>query len=189
MHLFDINCLQLLAPLIIMFFNLSKKWLKWCYHFTFRSVSITNVCPTAHERRKGSLVRPSHSGNRGHELRAPTRMSWASFNHAPKFGKARKKINEHCTICLRLASPEGTPDIFNASFRQGIFPDVYKLAKVVPVFFKKRQGLCNCRSISLLNILSKLFAMSNFLDSPQILSPSQYGFRSGRSTGHFVRFL
>ena len=88
-------------------------------------------------------------------------------------------------VCVPLSS------MFNASFSQGIFPEVYKLAKVVPIFRKEdTQDSGNYRPISLLNTFSKVIEklmhkrMSNFLESNKLISPNQYGFRSGRSTVH-----
>ena len=48
--------------------------------------------------------------------------------------------------------------IFNASFGQGIFPDIYKTAEVVTIFKKKgdAQDPGNYRPISLLNTCSKV---------------------------------
>ena len=49
-------------------------------------------------------------------------------------------------------------DIINLSFRTGIFPDLCKLAKVIPIFKKDNPLLCgNYRPISLLPIFSKIF--------------------------------
>ena len=81
--------------------------------------------------------------------------------------------------------------IFNASFNQGIFPDMYKIAKVIPIFKKgDPQDPGNYRPISLLNTCSKVLEklmygrVLSFLESKKLLSSYQYGFRSGRSTVH-----
>ena len=48
--------------------------------------------------------------------------------------------------------------ILNLSFETGIFPDLCKLAKIVPIFKKDNPLLCkNYRPISLLPIFSKIF--------------------------------
>ena len=48
--------------------------------------------------------------------------------------------------------------IINLSFATGIFPDLCKIAKVVPLFKKDNELLCeNYRPISLLPIFSKIF--------------------------------
>ena len=49
-------------------------------------------------------------------------------------------------------------DINNLSFKTGIFPDLCKLAKIIPIFKKDDPMLCiNYRPISLLFIYSKIF--------------------------------
>ena len=49
-------------------------------------------------------------------------------------------------------------DIINLSFKTGIFPDLCKLAKVIPLFKKENPLLCeNYRPISLLPVYSKMF--------------------------------
>ena len=48
--------------------------------------------------------------------------------------------------------------ILNLSFKTGIFPDLCKLAKIMPIFKKDDPMLCiNYRPISLLSIYSKIF--------------------------------
>ena len=48
--------------------------------------------------------------------------------------------------------------LINKSFRDGIFPDELKLAKVIPIYKSgSTMKLCNYRPISVLNIFSKIF--------------------------------
>ena len=77
----------------------------------------------------------------------------------------------------------------NVSFQTGVFPDKMKIAKVVPLFKSGEKNVfTNYRPISLLpqfsKILEKLYneRMDTFLNKHDILSPSQYGFRSNMST-------
>lgn len=79
--------------------------------------------------------------------------------------------------------------ICNLSFTTGTFPDQMKIAKVLPLFKKgKKNDLANYRPISLLpqfsKILEKLFVvrLNKFINKNNILSNSQYGFRSNHST-------
>ena len=54
-------------------------------------------------------------------------------------------------------------DIINLSFKTGIFPDLCKLAKIIPIFKKDDPMICiNYRPISLLSIYSKIFEKSSF---------------------------
>ena len=82
-------------------------------------------------------------------------------------------------------------DIINLSFRTGIFPDLCKLAKVIPIFKKDNSLLCeNYRPISLLPIFSKIFEkvvykrMYDFIDKNQLIYERQFGLRTKHPTNH-----
>ena len=82
-------------------------------------------------------------------------------------------------------------EIINLSFKTGIFPDLCKLAKVIPIFKKDDPLLCiNYRPISLLSIYSKLFEkliysrMYYFLDKNNLIYEKQFGFRAKHSVNH-----
>ena len=79
--------------------------------------------------------------------------------------------------------------IFNLSFNSGKFPDLMKVAKVIPLFKSgKNNTFTNYRPVSLLpqfsKILEKLFnkRLDAFLKKYNILTENQYGFRENRST-------
>ena len=79
--------------------------------------------------------------------------------------------------------------IFNLSFQKGIFPGKMKTAKVIPVFKTgDKHQFTNYRPVSLLSqfskILEKLFVdrLDNFIEKHNLLSDSQYGFRTSMST-------
>ena len=74
--------------------------------------------------------------------------------------------------------------LINKSFRDGIFPDELKLAKVIPIYKSgSTMELCNYRPISVLNIFSKIFErlmynkLIQFLDQYNVLYQNQFGFR------------
>ncbi|CAH2084216.1 unnamed protein product [Euphydryas editha] len=76
--------------------------------------------------------------------------------------------------------------IFNRSLSEGVFPDEWKKARIVPVHKKgDRMDVQNYRPISILSCFSKLFEkivypiMSNHLE--RFLTWSQHGFRKGFS--------
>ena len=76
-------------------------------------------------------------------------------------------------------------DIFNESMQEGVFPEMMKLADVVPLYKSKtREEPTNYRPISLLLTLSKLLEKIiykrtyEFLENNHSLFTSQYGFRS-----------
>ena len=82
-------------------------------------------------------------------------------------------------------------DICNLSFREGVFPDKNKIAKVIPIHKKGLEtDVNNYRPISLLSTFSKIIEkligsrLNAFLTLNSILSPNQFGFQAGRSTEH-----
>ena len=86
--------------------------------------------------------------------------------------------------------------IFNTSFQTGVFPDKFKIAKVIPVFKSGIKEDCsNYRPISLLpqfsKILETLFSsrLSAFIDKNSIINPSQYGFCENMSTTYALTEL
>ena len=87
--------------------------------------------------------------------------------------------------------PHLLTDIANLSFKTGIFPDLCKLSKIIPIFKKDDPMLCvNYRSMSLLSIFSKIFEklicyrMYLFLDSNNLIHEKQFGFRAKHSVNH-----
>lgn len=86
--------------------------------------------------------------------------------------------------------------IFNKCLTEGIFPDCLKISRITPIYKKGSVNeLNNYRPIAITPILSKVFEiilsirLTDFLDKHKLLSPRQFGFRSGGSTSHAVRSL
>ena len=87
--------------------------------------------------------------------------------------------------------------IFCKSFSNGIVPNQLKVAKVVPVFKSgSKECMDNYRPISLLSCFSKIIEkivgnrLTSFLDTNNLISNAQYGFRKKHSTIHpLVHFL
>ena len=84
-------------------------------------------------------------------------------------------------------------DLFNDSIALGSFPDLLKIARIVPVHKKgERTNLSNYRPISVLPIISKIFErlmyirLSEFLNRNNILVPHQFGFREKSSTSDAI---
>lgn len=78
---------------------------------------------------------------------------------------------------------------FNLCLHSATFPDLLKVAHVIPLFKSgDKSKLTNYRPISLLPIFSKILeklihlSIINFLDENEILHESQFGFRKKRST-------
>ena len=81
--------------------------------------------------------------------------------------------------------------IFNKSISQGIFPELLKTAKVIPIYKKDDTNFAkNYRPISLLSVFDKIIEklvykrVQSFLSKHNILYKYQYGFRTNFSTTH-----
>ena len=89
-------------------------------------------------------------------------------------------------LCTSITYP--LCHIFNASLSEGTFPDRMKIAEVIPLYKGKDMDLMiNYRPILLLITLSKLLEkimytrLYRYLETQNLLYPSQYGFRTTRS--------
>ena len=92
-------------------------------------------------------------------------------------------------LCEHIAIP--LCDIINNSFSSGVFPDMMKLAKVIPLYKKDSPEVASSyRPISLLSVFSKIFEklmhsrLYKFFEKCDILHSLQFGFRSKHSTLH-----
>ena len=81
--------------------------------------------------------------------------------------------------------------IINLSFRHGVFPDLLKTAKVIPLFKAgPADEVNNYRPISLLSIFDKIIEKLMhkqsyaFLEEHNVLFKNQFGFRKKCSTAH-----
>ena len=97
---------------------------------------------------------------------------------------------------LKLSLVEPMCIIFNNSLRSGVFPDLMKLANVVPLFKSGRKDLLNnYRLIFLLITMSKVLEKLmyshtySFLTNTRQLFCGQYGFRKNHSCEHAVQEL
>ena len=86
-------------------------------------------------------------------------------------------------LCTPLAS------IFNVSFEKGIFPNIWKIAKVSPIFKSgQKTDLCNYRPISVLSVFSKLLErivhdqVISFMKVNAHFTKSQHAFQKLHST-------
>ena len=81
--------------------------------------------------------------------------------------------------------------IFNLSLLTGVYPDIFKIAKAIPIFKKGSQlSTSNYRPISLLSNLNKILEklmfnrVYNFLEKYKCIYDLQFGFRKKHSTNH-----
>ena len=102
-------------------------------------------------------------------------------------------------ILLKKIESEISPmlvKLFNQSLSDGVFPEVMKLAEIVPLFKSNDKTLTeNYRPISLLITLSKILEKVvhkrtySFLQEQGLLYKSQYGFRSSHSCENAITEL
>ena len=105
-----------------------------------------------------------------------------------KMSYGHDKISNIMLKALRTSIIYPLCHIFNASLLEGTFPERMKTAEVIPLYKGKDMALMiNYRPISLLITLSKLLEkimytrLYRYLETQNLLYPSQYGFRTKRS--------
>ena len=90
--------------------------------------------------------------------------------------------------------------IINQMLNVGVFPDLLKISKVIPIYKKEEDTIfSNYRPISLLPSISKNFEkaileqLATYLDNNNLIHKHQYGFRKNHSTEyaslHLVDYL
>ena len=98
------------------------------------------------------------------------------------------------TCSAELAQPLSI--LFTQCFQTAIQPKTWKIANIVPIFKRKSKSLpSNYRPVSLLCILSKVMetiinrTITNFLESNNVFSTRQFGFRHGHSAADLLTSL
>ena len=81
--------------------------------------------------------------------------------------------------------------LYNGCLRDGIFPSIFKIGKVTPIYKKdNKECIENYRPVSILPIFGKIFEkiiykrLYNFFMAKGVLHEDQFGFRKGHSTAH-----
>lgn len=85
--------------------------------------------------------------------------------------------------------------VFNFYITDGVFPEIFKTAKVIPVLKKGKDPMLpsSYRPISLLSSLDKLFEkvlysrIMDFAENNNIINSKQFGFRKEHSTVHQIK--
>lgn len=87
-------------------------------------------------------------------------------------------------------------DIFNLCFHTAYFPKALKESVVIPIYKNgDKESVNNYRPISIISNLGKILEKAiytrllSFINDNGILSPKQFGFRSGKSTQDAICFL
>ena len=87
--------------------------------------------------------------------------------------------------------------LFNNSLPEGIFPECFKRAEIIQIFKSgDSNSTANCRCISMLPCLSKIFEkimcarLDSYLKSNNILCTNQFGFRKNyNESDAIIEFL
>ena len=102
-------------------------------------------------------------------------------------------MSNHIMKIIFPAIKEILVHLYNETFSSGIFPDILKIGKIIPVFKTgDKLSPSNYRPISLLPVIGKVLErlyfnrLYSFLNENELLFTSQYGFRAGRTTTHAI---
>ena len=116
-------------------------------------------------------------------------MNISSLNSSKSCGP--NSIPTHVLKIIKELISSPLSELINLSFTTGIFPDMLKIAKVIPIYKAESKLLCNnYRPISLLSNISKIIEklmhsrLNMFLSEFNCLYSMQFGFRCGTSTSH-----
>ena len=100
----------------------------------------------------------------------------------------------------KILAPKISPTVsmlFNNSVSEGIFPECFKTAKIIPIFKSgDSNSTVNYKLISMLPFLSKIFEklmyarLDSYLKSNNILCTNQFGFRKNSNPSDaIIEFL
>jgi hypothetical protein len=110
-----------------------------------------------------------------------------------KTGCNKNTIPVSLLVCAKSILSVPISNLINSSFSNGKFPDILKIAEVIPIYKTGApNNVSNFRPISLLSPLSKIFEkcmvtrIMDFLVKFSILSPVQFGFQSKKCTSDAV---
>ena len=102
----------------------------------------------------------------------------------PKTSTGVDSVSNKLLKFVKMAISDPLTIIINQMLRVGIFPDLLKISKVVPVYKKDdNTNLSNYRPISLLPSMSKIFEkvileqLFTYLEDNNFIHRHQYGFR------------
>jgi len=126
----------------------------------------------------------------------PDEIDKIIMNLKPKSSSGHDNINAKFIKYLKDELKVPISILANKSLTEGLFPETYKLAEVVPIHKNKsKDDINNYRPISLLPTVSKILEkllhkrVYKFLIKNKILYNSQYGFRPNHSTNNAITEL
>ena len=126
----------------------------------------------------------------------PTEINILINSLANKHSCRYDNISNHMLKWLHPVISEPLSIIFNLSIKHGVFPNLMKIAEIVPLHKGGDESLCNnYRPISLLITISKILEKViykrtySFLEKLNILFRSQYGFRTKHSCADAIAEL
>lgn len=110
-------------------------------------------------------------------------------NLKPKTSSGHDNINAKLLKEIQQEIKDPLCTLLNKSLENGIFPNIFKIAEVIPIYKNKgKEKVENYRPISLLPTISKILEkiihkrIYKFLQKHKTLYNSQYGFRPEHST-------
>ena len=141
-------------------------------------------------------------------LRAPVENSlFCPSSDSEEIVNLIRRLKNKSTILMnipvfiyKILAPLIVPKVsmlFNNSLSEGIFPECFKTAKIIPIFKSgDSNSTANYRPISMLPFLSKMFEklmcarLDSYLKSNNILCTNQFGFRKNSNTSDaIIKFL
>ncbi len=112
----------------------------------------------------------------------------------PKVSTGYDNISNFIIKQLKYELSKPITYIINHAIKTKKFPDEWKIAKIVPLFKGKgsKEDTSNYRPISLLPTCSKIIEkvmekqLREYLDSNNIITDTQFGFRAGHQISHII---
>ena len=153
-----------------------------------------NIAPELDCKLPPSNINPIHylKGNYQNSMYIPLITEGDTIEIIKSLKNKKSNINDIAVSVIKKNSSlfaKPLTLLFNQSISTGTFPNALKLARVTPLHKSgSTNNPQNYRPISNLNVFSKIFELlmkkhlMNYLDTKNILNPSQFGFRRNHNT-------
>lgn len=140
----------------------------------------TDVIPTLVDRNFTSDLSDLHISND----MVVKKLNKLNPGKSPGIDGIHPKVLKECSECIS----EFLSSMFNQSMDSGILPDIWKKARISPIFKKGDKHKCsNYRPVSLTVVLCKILesfvrdSIMTHMDRNNLFTPHQHGFREKRS--------